>query len=38
MLVIMENITAEKNIQNLEFGHSYRISLFAVQIIGVFFP
>ena len=28
MLVIMENITAEKNIQNLEFGHSYRICLY----------
>ena len=24
--VIMENITAEKNIQNHEFEHSYRIS------------
>ena len=35
--VIMENITAEKNNQNLEFEHSYRISLFAVQSIGSLF-
>ena len=35
--VIKENITAEKDIQNLEFEHSYRISLFGVQSIGVVF-
>ena len=34
--VIMENITAEKNVQNSEFAHSYGISLFAVQSIGIF--
>ena len=35
--VIMENITAEKNVQISEFTHSYGISLFAVQSIGSLF-
>ena len=35
--IIMEKITAEKNVQNSEFAHSYGISLFAVQRIGSLF-
>ena len=35
--IIMENITAEKNFQNLEFLHSFGISLFAIQNIGSLF-
>ena len=35
--IIMENITAEKNFQNLEFSRPFGISLFAVQNIGSLF-
>ena len=35
--IIMENITAEKNVQISEFAYSYGISLFAVQSIGSLF-
>ena len=35
--IIMENITAKKNFQSLEFVHSYRFSLFAIQNIGSLF-
>ena len=35
--IIMENITAEKNFQNLEFACSFGISIFAIQNIGGLF-
>ena len=35
--IIMENITAEKNIQNHEFERPFRISLFTIQNIGSLF-
>ena len=35
--IIMENITAKKNFQGIEFVHSYRFSLFAIQNIGSLF-
>ena len=35
--IIMENITAEKNFQNLEFARSFGISIFAIQNIGGLF-
>ena len=35
--IIMENITAKKNFQSLEFVRSYRFSLFVIQNIGSLF-